>query len=307
MKKPRKPILVTGSHRSGGTWAGKILALSPGTGYIHEPFNIVYIAHVMADHFPYWFQYICKENEDQFIDRLIKVIRFDYPLITNFKRAGNYRNLGRTIREQLLFLRHKFTKATPIVKDPVALFSADWMAQTFNMNVMVLIRHPAAFCSSLKVKNWEFDFNHFLNQPLLMDKYLSSFEKEIRENIQSPKDIISQGILLWNIFHHVIRIQKQEHPDWVFSRHEDLSNEPISEFKKIYKAFDLKFTQKAKNSILKLTGSHNPVEQHSGGEIVRNSKANIWNWKKRLTEGEINTIRKKTEKISSFFYDDTDW
>ena len=33
------PILVTGAHRSGTTWVGKMLALAPGIGYVHEPFS----------------------------------------------------------------------------------------------------------------------------------------------------------------------------------------------------------------------------------------------------------------------------
>jgi len=36
----QKPILVTGSHRSGTTWAGKMISACPNVGYIHEPFNI---------------------------------------------------------------------------------------------------------------------------------------------------------------------------------------------------------------------------------------------------------------------------
>ena len=35
-----KPILVTGSHRSGTTWVGKMLAATGSVGYIHEPFNL---------------------------------------------------------------------------------------------------------------------------------------------------------------------------------------------------------------------------------------------------------------------------
>ena len=34
-----RPILVTGAHRSGTTWVGKMLALAPGVAYVHEPFN----------------------------------------------------------------------------------------------------------------------------------------------------------------------------------------------------------------------------------------------------------------------------
>jgi LPS sulfotransferase NodH len=33
----QRPILVTGAHRSGTTWVGKMLALAAGTGYAHEP------------------------------------------------------------------------------------------------------------------------------------------------------------------------------------------------------------------------------------------------------------------------------
>jgi hypothetical protein len=32
-----RPILVTGSPRSGTTFVGRMLALSPGVHYIHEP------------------------------------------------------------------------------------------------------------------------------------------------------------------------------------------------------------------------------------------------------------------------------
>ena len=39
MNNTANPILVTGSHRSGTTWAGQMLATAPGIGYIHEPFN----------------------------------------------------------------------------------------------------------------------------------------------------------------------------------------------------------------------------------------------------------------------------
>ena len=38
--KNSKPILVTGSHRSGSTWTGRIISAAPHVGYIHEPFNI---------------------------------------------------------------------------------------------------------------------------------------------------------------------------------------------------------------------------------------------------------------------------
>ena len=57
MIKRKKPILVTGSHRSGSTWVGKILNLSNETYYINEPFNIE-THNSPSNPFKYWFEYV---------------------------------------------------------------------------------------------------------------------------------------------------------------------------------------------------------------------------------------------------------
>jgi hypothetical protein len=170
-----------------------------------------------------------------------------------------------------------------------------------------MLRHPAAFCSSLKIKNWEFDFSNFLNQPLLMEKYLHPFVDEIREYTEHKKGVIEQGILLWNCIHHTIEIYKKEFPDWLFIRHEDLSADPINQFRSIYQKFGLEFTQKAKRTILESSGAHNPVEQQARSEFARNSVENINNWKTRLSQEEIALIRDKTSGIAGLFYINDEW
>ena len=56
-----RPILVTGSHRSGSTWVGNMIALSPEIQYIPETFkpNGLLRHHRLLD---YWFQRF-EENE----------------------------------------------------------------------------------------------------------------------------------------------------------------------------------------------------------------------------------------------------
>ena len=169
MREARKPILVTGSHRSGSTWAGKSMALAPHTGYIQEPFNVNIRFGVIAKPFKNWFQYICEENSEHYTEVLRKAIYYGYPLGRNIARARTVRMLANIAKDQGLSWLHKIRKDTPIVKDPIAVFSADWLSKTYDMNVLVMIRHPAAFCSSLKIKNWKFDFNNLLDQPLLID------------------------------------------------------------------------------------------------------------------------------------------
>jgi hypothetical protein len=307
MRKTIKPILVTGSHRSGSTWAGKILSVAPHTAYIHEPFNIGIKNEVFSNPFKYWFQYVCDENSNHYEVAIDKRIHYKYPLGRNLTKVETVGDVARIIKNQVQFLLHKINNDTPIVKDPIALFSAEWLSETFDMNVLVMIRHPAAFCSSLKIKNWKFDFNEFLDQPLLMSRHLGKFEKEIREYVENEKDIIHQAILLWNCIHYTINIYQANYPKWLFVRHEDLSLDPVNQFQLIYEKFNLEFTRKCKSRILESSAAHNPVEQQAGNEYMRNSKENINNWKKRLSHNEIELIKARTLEVSNLFYAESEW
>jgi hypothetical protein len=197
--------------------------------------------------------------------------------------------------------------ARPIIKDPFALFSAEWLSRTFNMNVLIMIRHPAAFCSSLKVKDWKFNFNHLLNQPNLMRDYLMPFNYEIRNYARNRKDIIDQGILLWNCLHHTIHLFRTRHTDWLFVRHEDLSLRPEEVFRRIFNAVQLPFSKKTITAIQQSSGPHNSAEQQPRKEYYRNSRKNVDNWKNRLTAAEITRIRKGTARVAARFYDDNAW
>ena len=61
--KIRRPILVTGGHRTGTTWVGKMLAASGEAAYISEPLNVLHRPGVMSTPVRHWYTYICPENE----------------------------------------------------------------------------------------------------------------------------------------------------------------------------------------------------------------------------------------------------
>jgi LPS sulfotransferase NodH len=58
---PLTPILVTGTHRSGTTWLGKMLAADASTAYISEPLNVLHRPGVLRAEVRHWYQYICAE------------------------------------------------------------------------------------------------------------------------------------------------------------------------------------------------------------------------------------------------------
>lgn len=58
----RKPILVTGSPRSGTSRVGRMIGQVPSVRYVHEPFNISGRPCRCGVKFYYWFHYLSSES-----------------------------------------------------------------------------------------------------------------------------------------------------------------------------------------------------------------------------------------------------
>src|SRR5205085_10560791 len=129
---------------------------SPSVCYIHEPFNLHYRPGLCTATFPYWFTYVTQENEAASYEPLKDTLAFRFHIGREFPalRCRSLRYAGRMLNNFKRFSINRLRHATPLLKDPIALFSAEWLASRFDMNVIVMIRHPAAFASSLRRLNW---------------------------------------------------------------------------------------------------------------------------------------------------------
>jgi hypothetical protein len=143
------PILVTGAHRSGTTWIGKMLALSPEIGYISEPLNRWHRPGVMRAPVQYWYTYICADNEAEFLPALQETAQFNYHPWEEFRSLRSWKDALRMGRDGSIFLRGRVFHQRALLKDPFAVFSAPWFAQRLGSQVVISVRHPAAFVSSL--------------------------------------------------------------------------------------------------------------------------------------------------------------
>jgi len=305
-----KPILVTGSHRSGTTWVGRILSAADNVVYIHEPFNITQYSGVFSLPSEFWFTYVSTGNEALVREYMSKVIGLEYELFRHVKQENRIADFLRVLKSYSTYwYRRKFTHPRVLLKDPIALFSAEWLCDTYDLDVVVLIRHPAAFISSLKRLEWRHPFDHFLKQTELMEDYLEPFRYQIIECVEKPRDIISQGIVLWNIFHYIIAKFQDGRANWTFIRHEDISREPFNEFRRLFDKLGLSFSEKIQRIIACSTSASNPsgASDKSFDQLMLDSEQNIWNWKKRLTEDEINRIKNGVEPLASSFYCEADW
>lgn len=290
-----------------------MLASGPGTGYIHELFTPFTGAQgFFRKPFENWFLYITDDNADRYYDYFESMLGFKYPTHKIFQGADSLRLALRATRDQAIFIGHRLRRDIPILKDAAAFFSAPWLSNAFGMRVLITIRHPAAFYSSLKAKNWNFDFRVFADQPALMADRLSSFEDPIQDRIKSEPDLLSEAILVWNCIYSVTAAYQREHPEWQFVRHEDLSADPQREFSSLFDLYGLPFTPEVQAEIHKTSSAKNPTipqnwRETSTLDVRRNSAGNVATWKQRLAPEEIQRIREGTAEVASSFYSDSDW
>ncbi len=287
-------LLITGSHRSGSTWVGKMLSLGSDTFYIDEPFNLKYKKN---SPFNYWFEYVNHENQSKYMPYLNSEVKngvFSY--IKNINKAQNKSELKyRLLQNKALLLQNHL-----IFKDPIAIFSTEWLNQQMGLQPLILLRHPAAVVSSIMVQKWEHDFSQFLKQPYLMDDLLNVYKPQIEEYARTGKSPLQQNAFLWTLIHHAILQFKEKYSEWYFVKYEEVASNPILEFEKIYNYCGLKYSDGIKSKINQFCSKDN-INENSANDphtVNRYSAQSIDSWRNNLSQEEINTIWKITQPIA---------
>jgi hypothetical protein len=307
--KPAAPILVTGAHRTGTTWVGKMLAASGEAAYISEPLNIWHRPGVLISPTRYWYTYLCTENEDEYLSGLLQTLHFRYHTFAELRSLRFFKDIGRMGRDWSIFQSGRLFHKRPLLKDPFAIFSAPWFSERLGCQVVITVRHPGAFASSLKRLDWPFDLHDLLSQPWLMRDWLEPFRSEMEAMAKNPDDIIGQSCLLWRMVYQVVERFKKEYPQFQIVRHEDLSLDPVGGYRVLYASLGLSFTPQAEAAILSSSSSENPVElsKRAVHSVRLDSQANLHNWKRRLSPSEITRVRELTEEVAARYYPDLDW
>jgi hypothetical protein len=301
-------ILVTGAHRSGTTWVGKMLAASDAYAYVSEPLNVLHRQGVFNAPVAHWYTYICKDNQDQYLSAFRETLALNYHTWEEIKSLRSPKDVGRMLRDWRIFSRGRQIGSSALLKDPFAVFSAEWFARQLDCQVIITVRHPAGFVSSLQRYGWSFNFIDLLDQPLLMRDWLRPFKAEM-EAVQEAGDPIRSACLLWRMVYQVVRQYQERGLPFFHLRHEDLSREPVEEFRLLYTKLALPFTPEVETFIRQSTSAENPEEVSKSAKhsVKLDSRANIKNWKKRLTGEEIARVRELTADVASYYYTDKDW
>jgi Sulfotransferase family len=280
-------------HRSGTTWVGRMLTASREAVYFHEPLNPACSTALLGVRVEPQYLYVSEENEDGYLQAFRRLL--DFPLAA---RKAEQRP-GQRLRRVARLAHARATSARALLKDPFAVFSIPWFARRLGAEVVVIVRHPLAIAGSSKRLAWGFDTSSLLSQPLLMRDRLQSFRAELEEQ---PTTIVGQAALLWRVVYELIRDDAREIPEVRIVRHEDLSRDPLGEFRRLYGSLGLNFEERAVRAIERTTSPRNPVETSAPESIELDSRAALQTWRNRLAREEIAQIERETNDLANQFY-----
>src|SRR5699024_938077 len=307
------------------------LTLNKDVAYIQEPFNRYYGLECIDARFKYLANKDRSGKTEQILEHLIQLKKAKYnitsvteetkvivtraelfaEMIKNFSYHTIQKYLGKLLFRSESQLRFNLLKYTPginkiLLKDPEAAFASQFLHQQYNMDVVILVRHPLSFAGSLKRLGWRFDFDNFLRQKHLMNDYLEEFRDELIYLQNKQTTVVEEAVMLWNCIYTVLADFIGRNPNFIVYKHEQIARHPLQSFKDLYKRLGLNFTPTVEKKIKILTSSDNPVEANNNKahQFNRNSAALIHKWKDILTADEVEYVTEKTASLASSFYDE---
>jgi hypothetical protein len=279
--------------------------------YLPEPFNLDHLyPGLCGARFPCWFMRIDADNEEAYRDDIARMLRLAFCWRDAVAATARSPKASvRTARIARVLRRARGERCRPLVTDPLALLSAEWLADTFGMQVIVLIRHPVAFTASLLRLDWRFDFASFASQPALLDHDVAPFAAEIQAAARHRLDAVAEAGLLWRRPYATVDRYHRERPDWLFLRHQDVSARPVYGFQAMCRHLGTAYSPPIANEVSRTTSPGNPVDARPGEvhALLRDSRRATANWRPRMDPGDIAKLRSSVEDVSSGFYTDVEW
>jgi hypothetical protein len=284
-----------------------MLAASGETAYISEPLNVLHRPGVMRLPVQRWYTYICPDNESDYLPALRQTVNYRYHLWAELTSLRSRRDVLRMGRDWVTFVKGRILRLRPLLKDPFALFSIRWFAERLGCQVVITVRHPAAFASSLMRLNWTFQLEDLLAQPLLMRDWLEPYRLEMEG--MPAGDVLGRASLLWKMAYQMVHDLRLKHPEYHIVRHEDFSANPVECFGALYGALGLQFTPQAQATVQATSSPANPKELPADAvhAFQLDSRASLSNWKRRLSAEDVRRIRTIAGDVAAYYYPEESW
>jgi len=265
-------LFITGIPRCGSSWVGEVLGTCHNTRFIFEPFNSQWVPALRNQ--IHHFRYLSGQSEAP-------------PLLQHiadgaFRGRQSWKQISRaTYRGYLGQACRAATRV--VVKDPTASLLVDWIVKRFHAQILIVMRHPCGFASSLDALDWNLGVNSLLRQDALMQDHLERY-RDVLNRARSDKWLTRGAI--WGAIHSVFARQLEHHPDWRLLKYEDLCANPMGQYKALAQEFGLVLNQQTRQKIVTLSAK----DSTDSGSIQRNSGSMPAIWRQRMSPGEIDAV-----------------
>lgn len=309
------PILVTGAPRSSTTFLGKMLALPSHVLYVDEPFNELTGIEGINKTFPIPLHDEGLPGTDEIYTDIVEgLLHGDAhfkPSVLRPATRNPLRQLARELWVSRENLDYRIQSKNPLkqrylIKDPMAFSLSEYLHRRFEMETVIIMRHPLSTIASYKRLNWHYDIGEVVAWVRTMCTDLEQALQAIESNTYSE---VEQWALLWMAVYGALERFIERNPEMVLVTHEELSLSPHVTLKNLYDKLELPFTARIEQKITEFTNASNPTNP-TGNQVHvlhRNSAENINRWKKILTDEEMKAIRAITGPFVSRYYPDSSW
>ncbi len=312
------PLLVTGLPRTGTSWVGKMLEASGEVVYVNEPLNPQHppgqSPGVLNARVTHRFQYICDENEGEWLPAFRRTVALRYGFLAELRRNRSWYDLGRLVKYGTAFTVGRWRGRRALLNDPFAVLSVPWLVRRLGCRAVVLVRDPVALVGSWRRLGWQVHFHELLEQPLLVRDLLGEHVETMRSLIGIP-DPIARIATLWCLVYRIVDQHYRTIPGVTVRRYEDLARHPLDGFAELYDFFGLTWRDRVRAKILAACASGDRVDDAHRWTLrfglsktafrPLNSAAALDSYRSRLSEAEIARVRALTADVAARFYPET--
>ena len=270
-------IFVTGAIRSGTTFVGRILSLPLEVDYIHEPFNSMCGMPGIERDYRYVRPSLDTEQMQSYHELTQSIFNYNltlrswHPQSDPWLRKAIKRITGSRGPFYLRLAKTNPFHQAAVIKDPTGSLLSEYLHLHFGAKPVIVIKHPTSFIASLKRVNWWPHPGKMKDQPHLIEDYFSDEADFLHKKWSSP---ILRSAAYWRALNKVFLAQTSKYPDWQVITHEELSQHPVSNFRTLYEALALPWSEAIKKKIIKQTQNNHSAEAKKGlvQDFQRNSK-----------------------------------
>lgn len=276
-------IAICGTHRSGTTLLGSLLAVDPRSRQIFEPFNPVFgIADAtrsfVAGDWP-------GNQWHEVIDRFVAGdgMRFRVP-------DNEPRNLARWVKGTRLAREYTaarlFRPRRLVIKTPFLSLASQYLIDRHGMQVVFTVKHPASFFVSLRRVGW--------HDALPLDDLVAQgvIDPAVCRAARTPA---ARAGLFWQTINAHARDTLRRFPAAasVWS-HERFCRAPDSEMMRVTEALRIGYTPAMRRAVAQATqGALVRPDAGTVHALVRNAAAMVDDWRDQIAPDEERELRSR--------------